>query len=104
VFKTQDVKYELEQRGPVPVGSEFTVIVRTQNSSRFERTVNMTLTIFAVNYTGLSRTKLRGEIFNFNLCSLRRTLRYVSLLFLLARWYAHCCHMGTAKASYARPG
>jgi len=71
VYKTQDVKYETEQRGPVPIGSEFTVVVRAQNYSRDERTVNMTLTIVAVHYTGVVWTKLRGEIFNFNLCSLR---------------------------------
>ena len=73
VYKCQDVKYEIEQRGPVPVGSEFTVVVRAQNYSRDERTVNITLTIVAVHYTGVTRNKLRGEIFNFNLCSLRRT-------------------------------
>ena len=27
VYKTQDVKYEIEERGPVPVGSEFTVVM-----------------------------------------------------------------------------
>jgi len=27
VYKTQDVKYEIEERGPVPVGSEFTLLV-----------------------------------------------------------------------------
>ena len=68
----QDVSYELSGRGTVPVGSEFTVDVRAQNTSRFERTVNLTVTIFAIHYTGLARRKIRSEIFSFNLCSLRR--------------------------------
>ena len=55
----------------MPVGSEFTVLVRAQNYCRDERTVNLTLTIVAVHYTGLTWTKIRSEIFNFNLCSLR---------------------------------
>ena len=68
----QDIKYDMEDDGPVPLGSEFKVIVKAQNTSRFERTVNLTLTLFSVYYTGVTKRKLRSEIFNFNLCSLRR--------------------------------
>ena len=64
----------MESRGPVPLGSELTVVVRAQNYCRDERTVNMTLSIVSLHYTGVTRHKLRSEIFNFNLCSLRCTL------------------------------
>jgi len=63
----------MEQQGVMPVGSEITVVARAQNTSRHERTINLTMTLFAVYYTGISRTKIRSDIFNFNLCSLKRT-------------------------------
>ena len=78
-YCVQDIRCSLQEHGAVPLGSEFTVTVRAQNTSRQERTINLTLTIFAVHYTGLARTKLRSEIFNFNLCPLRRQYSVMSL-------------------------
>jgi len=77
----QDITYELGSRGTVPLGTEFTVDVQAQNTSRFERTVNMTLTLYAVYHTGAAKRKIRSEIFNFNLCSLRS--QYTQLPFFI---------------------
>jgi hypothetical protein len=67
-----DVKYDIVPQPLTPLGQAFDVAVSVQNTCRFERNVTMTLTLVSIHYTGLTRSRIRSETFNFNLCSLRQ--------------------------------
>ena len=67
----QDVKVEIKLKDGILIGNPFDVVVKFQNTSRQERNISGTLTIWSVYYTGVSKTRVKSEKFNLTLKAIK---------------------------------
>ena len=56
------MKFSVKDIDGIFVGNDFEIPIEMENTASYERTVNMTITLSSVYYTGITRKQLKREL------------------------------------------